>query len=43
MTPDVIRAVVEKNRPGAYILGDVDDGHFVFKYVGLITVFRPGY
>ena len=34
MTPDVIRSVVQKNRPGAYILGDANDGNFVFKYVG---------
>ena len=34
MTPDVIRTVVQKNRPGAYILGDEVCGRFVFKYVG---------
>lgn len=34
MTPDVIRAAVQKNRPGAYILGDEVHGRFVFKYVG---------
>lgn len=34
MTPDVIRAAVQKNRPGAYILGDEVRGRFVFKYVG---------
>lgn len=34
MTPDVIRCLVEPNHPGAYILGDVIDGVFVFRYVG---------
>ena len=34
MTPDVIRSVVQKHRPGVYILGDDDDGRFTFRYVG---------
>lgn len=34
MTPDVIRSVVRKRRPGAYVLGDVIGGRFVFRYVG---------
>lgn len=34
MTPDVIRSVVQKHRPGTYILGDEDDGQFIFRYVG---------
>lgn len=34
MTPDVIRSVVQKRRPGVYILGDENDGQLVFRYVG---------
>ena len=34
MTPDVIREVVEKHRPGVYVLGHIVDGRFVFQYVG---------
>ena len=34
MTPDVIRSVVQEHRPGVYILGDANNGHFIFKYVG---------
>ena len=34
MTPDVIRSVVQKGRPGVYILGDESGGRFVFRYVG---------
>lgn len=34
MTPDVIRNEVIKGVPGAYILGDMEDGEFKFKYVG---------
>ena len=34
MTPDVIRSVVQKYRPGVYILGDESDGKFIFQYVG---------
>lgn len=34
MTPDVIRSVVQKHRPGVYILGDESNGEFVFQYVG---------
>lgn len=34
MTPDVIRSVVQKNRPGVYVLGDEQDGRFLIRYVG---------
>lgn len=34
MTPDVIRRVVEKDHPGAYVLGDVVNGRFTYSYVG---------
>lgn len=34
MTTDVIREAVQKNRLGAYILGNEICGRFVFKYVG---------
>lgn len=34
MTPDVIRNEVIKGIPGAYVLGDMEDGEFRFKYVG---------
>lgn len=34
MTPDVIRSVVQKYRPGAYILGDENNGQLIFRYVG---------
>lgn len=34
MTPDVIRSVVQKHRPGVYILGAESDGQFIFQYVG---------
>lgn len=34
MTPDVIRAEVIKGIPGVYVLGDVEEGEFKFKYVG---------
>lgn len=34
MTPDVIRSVVQKRRPGVYVLGDESNGEFVFRYVG---------
>ena len=34
MTPDVIRAEVTKGLPGVYVLGDIENGKFIFKYVG---------
>lgn len=34
MTPDVIRAVVQRHRPGVYILGEESNERFIFRYVG---------
>ena len=34
MTPDVIRKEVAKGIPGVYVLGDIEDGRFNYKYVG---------
>lgn len=34
LRPDVVREVVEKGRPGVYILGEYERGRFVIRYVG---------